>query len=198
MKQLISFILCAMLVVSLCTAALASGEPADTTDSCAASSELMMLPDGEALPNSDGFGGAPASGEIVGTDLSWTVSEDGVLTVTGTDAIPDYHAIEEEAKQLSFDSPWFPLRDSIVKIEVTGAQAIGENAFRNLSYAEEAVLGEGVEALGDQAFFGCLALAAVELPETLASIGAYCFAWCPLTHIDFPAGLKSIGAGCFE
>lgn len=64
--------------------------------------------------------------------------------------------------------------------------------------AEEAVIPEGVTALGNEAFAGGR-LKSVSLPDSLETIGDSAFNSCPaLTQITLPEGLRSIGKGAFS
>lgn len=58
---------------------------------------------------------------------------------------------------------------------------------------------EGVEIIGDYAFYGCKSLHSISLPSTLKSIGKGAFASCPLLNdIDLAATkVKSIPERCF-
>ena len=137
-------------------------------------------------------------GELEDTDIRWVVTEEGELIISGTGDIPDFEIVSEGKKDVVINTPWFGLREEIVRITVEeGITGIGAMSFRMLVNAGEATLPEGVTCLGDQAFYACVLLRTVELPSTLQSIGDRAFVWAPLERIDLPDGLKSIGAGAF-
>ena len=57
---------------------------------------------------------------------------------------------------------------------------------------------DGVERIGDWAFYGCSRLTSIDIPNTLKSIGTYAFQGCySLKSILIPTGLTSIGADAF-
>ena len=59
--------------------------------------------------------------------------------------------------------------------------------------------GHAVREIGDSAFFYCVALTTVTLPEGLTTIGDYAFGSCwSLTTITLPEGLTSIGDSAFS
>lgn len=58
---------------------------------------------------------------------------------------------------------------------------------------------EGLQSIGDFAFFRCNGLTSVTLPESLQSIGERAFYECAgLTSITLPEGLQSIGDDAFS
>ncbi len=58
---------------------------------------------------------------------------------------------------------------------------------------------EGVQQIGDEAFFGCTQLSSVYLPKTLTDIGGSAFSVCDsLRSIRLPEGLKSAGSSLFS
>jgi hypothetical protein len=71
--------------------------------------------------------------------------------------------------------------------------------FMNARALTSIVIPEGVEEIGDKAFFGCTALRAVRLPSTLKRIGAQAFCGCTgMTEpLCLPSGVESIGDGAF-
>lgn len=59
-------------------------------------------------------------------------------------------------------------------------------------------IGEGVETIGDLAFFGCSSIETLELPSTLTSIGGSAFNGCSkLTELVIPSGVTNIGSEAF-
>ncbi len=100
-------------------------------------------------------------------------------------------------------------------------KAIGTEAFAYHCYLALLELPEGLETIGDGAFYGCETLGHVEFPSTLKSIGdnafynayggstleltgvesigAHAFYFAGLTgDMELPEGLKTIGEGAFE
>ena len=133
-----------------------------------------------------------ASSGTCGEGMTWTLSDEGVLTITGTGAVADYAS--------EFGVPWNPQRDSIRTVRVEpGVTAIGERAFlycQNLTGIE---LPEGLVRIGSYAFSWCKALTEVELPDTVTEIGRDAFYHCEsLAELTVPAGVRSIEQNTFS
>lgn len=109
-----------------------------------------------------------ASGEC-GKNITYTLTNTGVLTLSGTGATYNYHSGNR--------APWTPYARQI----------------------KEVVIEEGIEALGAQLFSGCCAITKITLPESLNSISGRTFAGCSsLTEITLPGNLKTIGDAAFS
>jgi hypothetical protein len=104
--------------------------------------------------------------------LTWSLS-DGMLTVSGTGAIPDY---DLDTEQGFITSPWWDFREGITAI----------------------VIEEGVTDIGDYAFAGCFYLTSVSIPGSVTDIGVWAFTGCSnLTSVVIPYGVTSIEYGAF-
>ena len=91
-----------------------------------------------------------------GDALTWTLSGDGVLTISGTGDMPDFSSEEE--------IPWYAYRESITSV----------------------VIESGVTSIDDLAFAGCTALTAITIPASVVSIDSEAFVDCDaLTEIDY-------------
>lgn len=112
-----------------------------------------------------------------GDNLTWELSCEGVLTITGSGAMADY---ADEASV-----PWYARRETIVTVSLPdGITTIGAYAFCGTNI-REVTLPEGVTTLGANAFMQCQSLRTLELPTTLTSIGALSLAYCgALERID--------------
>ena len=112
--------------------------------------------------------GVVASGEC-GTGLTWVLTEDGTLTISGKGRMPDYST--------SSVAPWYSKRTKITSV----------------------VVEPGVTGIGDFAFYGCSSLTSVSIPESVTYIRWYAFYGCSsLTSVSIPAGVTSIGSGAFS
>jgi len=103
-----------------------------------------------------------------GDNLTWTLTDDGTLTISGSGAMRDYY----------FDdyAPWYSYKDNIKKVQIES----------------------GVTLIGEFAFHWCSKITEITLPDTLKTIGAWAHSHCSaLKSIDFPEGLLEINGEAF-
>lgn len=121
-------------------------------------------------------------------NISWKL-EDGVLTISGSGAVPDYEAGK---------SPWYNDRSSIKEIQVeSGITRVGNYAFYYSSCVEKVTLAETVTSIGDHAFDCNDVLGSVNMPG-VTTIGDYAFSNCyRLSDSEWTAQLTEIGDYAF-
>lgn len=126
-----------------------------------------------------------------GDDLTWTLSDDGVLTISGTGAMYDY--------SWYLPAPWSDKSQSITAVIIEdGITSIGNFAFDNCSNLSTVSISSSVSSIGEYAFADCSALQHLELPNSLECIGPFTFSSCTgLTDLTLPASLETIGDGAF-
>lgn len=84
------------------------------------------------------------------------------------------------------------------QIDLKNVTSIGEDAFYYCVKLKSITVPEGVTDLIGGVFCYCVELESVTLPSTLKSIGENCFYSCTaLTEIELPKGLEKIGAYAF-
>lgn len=89
--------------------------------------------------------------------LTWTLTEDGVLTITGEGPMPDYRD-----GGTSETPPWYPHVNRISSLTIgEGVTRIGDYAFMLCSFVTKVVIPESVTSMGDWAFSYCSALITV-------------------------------------
>ncbi len=113
----------------------------------------------------------PASGTC-GANLTWTLSEEGLLTISGTGAMMEFFG------ESSDDRPWAYF----------------------LAYIKSVVIEEGVTSIGMGAFYECAGLTSVTIPSSVTSIGCGAFLDCSgLASITIAATTPpTCGEYCFE
>ena len=123
-------------------------------------------------------------------DITWSLSDDGTLTISGTD-MPNY---DWQA------SPWFSQGDKIKKIIIEdGVTRIGDHAFEYCSDLTSITIPNSVTSIGDWAFSGCSGLTSVTIPNSVTSIGYAAFSGCSgLTSVTIPNSVTSIGYAAFQ
>ncbi len=99
--------------------------------------------------------------------LKWGLDANGVLTISGTGKMADYHEPDSPA-------PWNGQRDQIKTIVISqGVASIGASAFSGCTNLTEITIPKSVVSIGDSAFSGCENLARVRFlgsKEQLESI----------------------------
>lgn len=105
---------------------------------------------------------------MIGDNIYWTLTDEGLLRVTGTGTMIDYHSFPGLAE-------WNEFSEDIRRIEIES----------------------GITSIGKDAFAFCENLESVSLPDTIVSIGAYAFAACGDFSINLPETLVSIGECAF-
>ncbi len=79
-----------------------------------------------------------------------------------------------------------------------GIEVIGEFAFYDCSSLTAVTIPDSVTSIGDNAFYGCRGLTAVTIPDGVTSIGEFVFNDCSgLTVVTIPDSVTSIGEGAF-
>ena len=102
-------------------------------------------------------------------NLTWTLDDRGLLTISGSGAMKDYDS--------DHPRPWDAYRYKIKSLR----------------------LSEGMSSIGDNAFVGCDSLTSVTIPEGVTSIGDWAFLWCDsLSSVTIPSSVSSIGDGAFR
>lgn len=103
-----------------------------------------------------------------GSNLTWTLDSEGVLTISGSGGMHDYNSPSSP--------PW----------------------YRSRSMVKSAVIADGVTSIGEWAFFVCRSLTSVTIPDSVTRIGKGAFSECTsLTSVTIPDGVTSIGKETF-
>ena len=124
--------------------------------------------------------------------ITWVLTEDGTLTISGSGNMKDYSS--------SSVAPWYSNRTKILSVVVEpGVESVGNYAFYACLKLASVSLPGGVKSVGQSAFQDCAKLTAVEIPEGVTSIGYRAFYGCSgLTSVTIPEGVTSIGSSAFS
>lgn len=146
---------------------------------------ICLMPAAYAYPVASGTCGAQ------GDNLTWILSDDGVLTISGTGEMADYSLGR---------APWFNTRLSINSLTIeNGVTRVGNYAFYYCNNLIQITFSKSVTTIGSYAFDGCTKLPDVVLPERVQSIGFAAFWGCSnLTNVTIPVGVTSIEDGAFS
>ena len=124
--------------------------------------------------------------------ITWVLTEDGTLTISGSGNMKDYSS--------SSVAPWYSNRTKILSVVVEpGVESVGNYAFYGCSGLTSVTIPEGVTSIGSSAFSGCRSLTSVTIPEGVTSIDYYTFEDCSsLTSVTIPESVTSIGNSAFS
>jgi len=131
-----------------------------------------------------------------GQSVTWSLSEDGVLTISGNGPMADYGS--------SATTPWADyvsgkdgLRITAVVIE-SGVTSVGKYAFASCRRLSSVSIASGVTSIGVGAFSGCSDLTSISLPGSVTTVGAQAFSACiSLSDVTFVSGTTTIDSEAF-
>lgn len=119
-----------------------------------------------------------------GDNLTWTLDDEGTLTISGTGAMTDY----DES-----DSP-FDYNDGIKFVVIeNGVTYLGNYAFAGCKSLKKITIPDSVTFIGGWVFIGCGSLEKINIPDSVAKIGAGAFEGCvKLADVVIPNGITNI------
>ena len=144
-----------------------------------------------------------------GSNLTWTLDSEGVLTISGSGDMYNYGSSD-------FSAPWDGSRSRVKSVVIAdGVTSIGEYAFFYCESLTSVTIPDSVTSIGKYAFFCCTSLASVTsigrfafsnctsltsvtIPDSVTSIGEYAFYYCKsLTSMTIPDSVTSISSSTF-
>lgn len=154
-------------------------------------------------------------GKTESDSVTWNLSDDGILTISGTGAMADYDD-PTSTEETAVKSPWADQREFVTKVVVEdGITRIGKYCFARLAnaaafdmsknttlteianrgcyefmFSNELKLGDSVLSVGDEAFRKCRKFKTLTLGKN-ATYGQYCFAECQWTAKE-NAGINTV------
>ena len=145
---------------------------------------ILPIPDTEPCNTISGTCGAE------GDNLTWELTCDGVLTISGSGAMLDMTMNQQ---------PWQQYQSLIVNAIIEeGVTSIGDYAFYNCTKLTSVTIGNSVTSIGEDAFDGCRGLTSFDIPNSVISIGDAAFGTCcSLASVTIGNKVKEIGIGAF-
>ena len=156
------------------------------------------------------YSSSPVEEGTCGDDLTWTLSNNGTLTIAGVGMMTDPDVLA-------------PLHLRVKKLVVKdGVTSISASAFNTCHHLTSVKLPDSVAYIGNQAFKFCVELSSITLPSSMKSIKVETFCRCSklasvnlqygitliesrafanctaLESIQFPVSLSQIGAWAFS
>lgn len=126
-----------------------------------------------------------------GEHLTWTL-EDGTLTIQGHAKMDDYRSDGIYTNEDLPFPPWHDYREQITNVVICdGVQNVGECAFFGYDTIKSVRFGSTVTEIGYHAFWGC-GIAELSLPDSLRYIEEGAFSVNPLTDLVLPDNLEYV------
>ena len=124
--------------------------------------------------------------------LTWTLYENGTLTISGTGAMKDYNINDTQSPVINHQN----VKKVVVEDGITN---VGNYAFYFCENLTSLTLPDSITSIGDSAFDTCRGLTNITIPEGVTNIGDCAFYDCSnLTSITIPDSVTSIGNGVLE
>ena len=155
--------------------------------------------------------GAIAAGSC-GPNVSWSLSKDKVLTISGVGPMNDFEGWKNPWKDYLAEITEVVIQEGVTTV---GAYSCGfmfslkkvslpstlkeirNSAFEACLILESVTIPEGVTKIGDNAFVECEAFTEIDIPKSVVSIGNYALCASYLEKIVLHDGVVSIGDGAF-
>ena len=134
-----------------------------------------------------------------GTNVTWTLYDDGALVISGTGAMNHYSRTYKNGNYIT-TAPWGDYASNILTVTIeNGVTRIGNDAFRGCTGLTSVTIGDSVTSIGEYAFSSCSSLTSVTIGDSVTSIGNLAFSYCTsLASVTIPDSVKSIGGGAFR
>lgn len=132
-----------------------------------------------------------ATSGTYGDNLTWTLDNNGTLTISGSGDMPNYYYSSV---------PWYSSNTNIKKVVLdNNITSIGEYAFYNCKNLTSINIPSGIKKIGKYAFSYCSNLSSVTIPNGVTEITYNSFAGCgSLNSIVIPNSVTKIDGYAFN
>lgn len=175
-------------------------------------------PDTPTNPDIPTGGTVVASGSCgaKGDNLTWTLDDNGLLTISGTGEMASrstwsvsgvdysnsikYVWIKNGVTSIGANAFSVLLNSKLMIVEIPDSvTSIGESAFERCNNLQEITLPESITHIGSAAFSNCTSLRKITIPKNVRSVGDSLFAFCTgLVSAEIMDGVPEIGYGMFN
>lgn len=131
-----------------------------------------------------------------GTNATWTLDSDGLLTVSGSGEMANYSSPDSYGP-----APWAADHLGDIKSVIIGGgiTSIGSSAFEGCWQLSFLDIQEDVTRIESSAFYMCSGLKEIILPDSITRIGSMAFWNCSgLETIKLPENLNDLGSSVFQ
>ena len=149
-----------------------------------------------------------------GSNLTWSLDSDGVLTVSGSGSMEDFANVSKV--------PWYSKITKVKTVVIeSGVTNIGKDAFYGVSSLVNATISDTVTSIGNRAFSGSgltnfefsdagnlktiknaafsnTKIKSMVIPDGVTTLGSYVFGYGPIQSVTIPASVTSVGNYFFE
>lgn len=126
-------------------------------------------------------------------DLTWTLTDDGTLTISGTGEMVNYEGSS------FYPAPGWSKYEIHKLIVENGVTSIGTYAFRDCKSLKSVTLPDSIADIRAWAFIGCSSLEEIAIPNSVTSIEEWAFSECTsLKSVVLPGSLSHIGSFAFS
>ena len=134
-----------------------------------------------------------ASSGTYGQNCTWTLDDEGTLTISGSGITPNY------SKDMYRYIPWYSHMAEIKKAVIDGPENIGDRAFFYARNMKEVVIGSSVKSIGEAVFTGCTSLKNIDIPSNVTKIYSSAFSGCTgITKLTIPDSVTTLGSKALE
>ena len=131
-------------------------------------------------------------------DCTWTLDDNGVLTISGNGAMGDYSDTYSSSQDIYITTAPWGANIKSVDIE-NGVTSIGSYAFDGCTGLTSVTFSNSVTSIGEFAFFGCIGLSSIDIPDSVTNIGSDAFHNCTgLTSVTIGNSVTSIDDWAFS
>lgn len=140
--------------------------------------------------------------------IDFNFTPDGTLYISGTGVLPEYEwsglgygGYDIEAEWYDDQTPpWYSFRTLVKKIVISeGITAIEDNTFLGCIKLESVSLPSTIEKIGNYAFMYCTSLKNIHIPEKASYIASEAFAYCrSFKMVEIPESVTAIYYSSFD
>ena len=131
-----------------------------------------------------------------GDNLTWSMDDNGTLTISGSGKMKDYYNIQNGQDW----TPWKEYKGKIKSVVFSGdVTSIGNYAFKGCNSLTSIIIPQSIRSIGYGAFSECTNLTSITIPAGITTISEKAFSGCTgLTSVILPKGLSVIEEKAFQ